>query len=160
MRPGDRRQVLHAPCRLRQWTNSFLSLKEVHHFRQSQCCVLQPRSRFRAQRHRASYPTRVELHARSDQSLSLSTIAPRRLPVASLIGLFHQDLMGSKLTEGEVGKGPFEILKWAPRTSSTNSPTPTLFSVPARLARAQQWREAANKIRDMLGQGPRSAWPI
>ncbi len=31
------------------------------------------------------------------------------------------------------------------------------FAVPAR---AEQWREAANKIRDMLGQGPRSAWPI
>jgi len=30
--------------------------------------------------------------------------------VASLVGLFHQDLMGSKLTEDEVGKGPFEIL--------------------------------------------------
>ncbi len=34
------------------------------------------------------------------------------------------------------------------------------FAVPARLARAEQWREAANKIRDRFGQGPRSAWPI
>jgi hypothetical protein len=34
------------------------------------------------------------------------------------------------------------------------------FAVPARLARSEQRRDAANKIRDMLGQGPRSAWPI
>ncbi len=34
------------------------------------------------------------------------------------------------------------------------------FAVLARLARSEQWREAANKIHDRLGQGPRSAWPI
>ncbi len=34
------------------------------------------------------------------------------------------------------------------------------FAVSARLARSEQWREAANKIRDRLGHGPRSAWPI
>jgi hypothetical protein len=34
------------------------------------------------------------------------------------------------------------------------------FAVPAHLARSEQRREAANKIRDMLGQGARSAWPI
>ena len=34
------------------------------------------------------------------------------------------------------------------------------FAAPARLARSEQRREAANKIRDMLGQGARSAWPI
>ncbi len=34
------------------------------------------------------------------------------------------------------------------------------FAIPARLARSEQWREAANKIRDLLGQGSRSAWPI
>ena len=34
------------------------------------------------------------------------------------------------------------------------------FAIPARLARSEQRHEAANKIRDLLGQGPRSAWPI
>ncbi len=34
------------------------------------------------------------------------------------------------------------------------------FAVSARAARSEPRREAANKIRDMLGQGPRSAWPI
>ncbi len=34
------------------------------------------------------------------------------------------------------------------------------FAIPARLARSEQWRDAANQIRDMLGQGPRSARPI
>jgi len=34
------------------------------------------------------------------------------------------------------------------------------FAVPARLARSEQWREAVNKIHDMLGQGPRPTGPI
>ncbi len=34
------------------------------------------------------------------------------------------------------------------------------FAAPARLARSEQRHEAANKIRDLLGDGPRSAWPI
>ncbi len=34
------------------------------------------------------------------------------------------------------------------------------FAIPARLARSEQWREAANKIRARLGRGPRSAGPI
>jgi hypothetical protein len=34
------------------------------------------------------------------------------------------------------------------------------IAVPARPARSEPRREAANKTRDMLGQGPRSARPI
>ena len=34
------------------------------------------------------------------------------------------------------------------------------FAAPARLARSEQRHEAANKIRHLLSDGPRSAWPI
>ena len=34
------------------------------------------------------------------------------------------------------------------------------FAAPARLARSERRHEAANKIRHLLGDGPRSAWPI